>query len=142
MWSGCLTDRVWRAALIGLGVLALAWLALLAFMVIARPNRDTLGRWPRLLPDALRLVRGLAADRTIPRSARFPVWGLLAYLATPIDLVPDFIPVIGYADDVILVTFVLRRLLRRAGPAKVFEHWPGDPDGLATLQRLLGLDSH
>lgn len=110
-------------------------------MVIARPNRDTLRQLPRLLPDTIRLIRGLAKDRTIPRSARLPVWGLLAYLATPVDLVPDFLPVIGYADDAILTAFVLRRLLRRAGPAKVFEHWPGDREALATLQRVLGFPS-
>jgi uncharacterized membrane protein YkvA (DUF1232 family) len=66
---------------------------------------------------------------------------LLVYLASPIDLVPDFIPVIGYADDVIITSIVLRRLVRRAGPEKLREHWPGTPEGLAQLQRLLRLPS-
>jgi uncharacterized membrane protein YkvA (DUF1232 family) len=132
---------VGHAVLIGFALLLVSWLALLAVVVIARPGRDTLRTLPRLLPDTVRLIRGLARDRTIPRSARVPVWVLLAYLAMPIDLVPDFIPLIGYADDAILVAFVLRRLLRRAGPARVFEHWPGDRDALATLQRVLGLPS-
>lgn len=138
----CFTAVVWRAVLIGLGVLVALWLALLAFMVIARPTSDTLRQMSRLLPDTIRLVHRLATDRTIPRSARLPVWGLLAYLATPIDLVPDFIPVIGYADDAILVAFVLRRLIRRAGPTKVFEHWPGDPEGLSGLLRALRLEAN
>lgn len=138
--SGCFTCGVWCALLLGLGVIAAAWLALLAFMVMARPRSETLRQVPRLLPDTIRLIRRLATDRTIPRSARFPVWVLLAYLAMPIDLVPDFLPLIGYADDVILVVFVLRRLLRRAGPAKVFEHWPGDAEGLAQLRHALGIE--
>jgi uncharacterized membrane protein YkvA (DUF1232 family) len=62
---------------------------------------------------------------------------LLIYLASPIDLVPDFLPVIGYADDAIVTSFVLRHVIARAGPPKLREHWPGPPDGLATLARLL-----
>ena len=111
-------------------------------MVIARPKADTLRQMPRLLPDTIRLVRRLATDRTIPRSARLPVWGLLAYLATPIDLVPDFIPLIGYADDAVLVAYVLRRLIRRAGPDKVFAHWPGAPEGLVSLRHALGIEAN
>ena len=130
-----------QTVLVGVGFLLIAWLAIITLVVIARPRSDTLRQLPGLLPDAVRLIRRLARDQAIPRSARIPVWLLLAYLAMPLDLVPDFIPVIGYADDAILVAFVLRRLLRRAGPTKVFEHWPGDPDGLATLQRVLGLQS-
>jgi uncharacterized membrane protein YkvA (DUF1232 family) len=93
----------------------------------------------RLLPDTLRLVRRLAADRSIPLGARISVWLLLVYMASPIDLIPDFVPVIGYADDAILVSFVLRRLIRRAGPEKLREHWPGSPEGLETLRRVLRL---
>ena len=132
---------MWQYVLVGLGILMLAWLGFLAFMVIARPNRDTLKQLRRLLPDTTRLIRRLATDPTIPRSARIPVWGLLAYLAMPLDLVPDFIPMIGYADDVILVAFVLRRLLRRSDPARVLEHWPGSPESFASLQGILGLQS-
>lgn len=130
-----------HAVLVGAVYLVVTWLVLLALVVVARPSRDTLQSLPRLLPDTVRLIRGLARDRTIPRFARIPVWALLVYLAIPIDLVPDFIPLIGYADDAILVGFVLRRLLRRAGPAKVIEHWPGDTDALATLRRVLRLPS-
>jgi uncharacterized membrane protein YkvA (DUF1232 family) len=118
------------------------WLAFLAYLAIARPDTGTLRELPRALPDTIRLVRRLALDRSIPRSARFPVWALLAYLACPIDLVPDFVPVIGYADDAILTALVLRRLVRRAGPEKVVEQWPGTPEGLTVLHRMLRLESH
>ena len=64
---------------------------------------------------------------------------MLGYLALPIDLVPDFIPVLGWADDVIVVTLVLRSLVRRAGAPAVRRHWPGTDDGFAALCRLTGL---
>ena len=122
-------------------VLIALWLVFLAFLVIARPDTGTLRGLPRMLPDTLRVIGRLARDRSIPRSARLPAWALLAYLAMPIDLVPDFLPVIGYADDAILTAFVLHRLLRKAGPTKLAEHWPGTPEGLATLSQMLRLES-
>src|SRR6266699_4948442 len=64
---------------------------------------------------------------------------LLAYLAFPVDLVPDFIPVIGYADDAIIVSAVLRSVAHHAGIAAVERHWPGTHDGFAALCRLTGL---
>ena len=76
----------------------------------------------------------------IPLRTRLLVWLLIAYLASPIDLVPDFVPVIGYADDVIIASIVLRHLARRAGPEKLQEHWPGSADGLAQLRRLLRIE--
>ena len=132
---------MWRGVIVTVAVLAASWLMLLAFVLIARPGRDALRVLPRLLPETIGLIRGLATDPAVSRTARLPVWGLLAYLATPIDLVPDFIPVVGHADDVILVALVLRRLFRQAGTAKVMEHWPGHPEDLARLERILGLAS-
>jgi uncharacterized membrane protein YkvA (DUF1232 family) len=87
----------------------------------------------RLLLDVLRLVRRLAADKTLPRGVRIRLALLLVYLAMPIDLIPDFIPVLGYADDAIIVTAVLRSVVRRAGLAVVRAHWPGTDDGFAAL---------
>ncbi len=128
--------------LLGLGVaLLVAWLALLVGLALARPEGALLTQIPRLLPDVLRLLRRLAADSSLPRGVRTRLWLLLAYLALPIDLVPDFIPVIGYADDAILVVVVLRSVVRRAGPQAVRRHWPGTPGGLAAVWRLCGLPS-
>ena len=115
------------------------WLSFILFVWMIRPDDVSIASAARLLPDTLRLVCRLAADRTIPRSTRWWVWGLLLYLASPIDVVPDFIPAIGYADDAIITAFVLRHVVVRAGPAKLREHWPGSTDGLATLARLLRL---
>ena len=128
-----------RTVLIVAAVFVALWLAFIAFVFIARPDDASLRDAVRLLPDTLRLIRRVAADRTIPQRTRALVWLLLIYLAFPIDLVPDFIPVIGYADDAIITSLVLRHVLRRAGPAKLQEHWPGSPEGLATLTRLLRL---
>jgi uncharacterized membrane protein YkvA (DUF1232 family) len=117
--------------------IALVWLVLIVVLYATRPDDTTLADTTRLIPDTFRLVRRLATDRTIPLRTRLPVWLLLAYLASPIDLVPDFVPVIGYADDAIAVSLVLRRLIRRAGVEKLAEHWPGSPEGLDRLSRLL-----
>jgi uncharacterized membrane protein YkvA (DUF1232 family) len=117
----------------------LAWAALLLALVLVRPKGPLLREAIRLLPDVLRLLRRLAGDRSLPRGVRIRLGLLLAYLAIPIDLVPDVIPVLGYADDAIIVTFVLRSVVRRAGLDAVRAHWPGTPDGFAALCRLTGL---
>ncbi len=93
----------------------------------------------RLLPDVLRLVQRLARDPALPRGIRWRLALLLAYLALPIDLVPDFIPVAGYADDVLLVAWVLRSVVRAAGPAALEQHWPGTEEGLVVVRRLAGV---
>ncbi len=67
------------------------------------------------------------------------LWLLFTYLAIPVDLVPDFIPVIGYADDAKIVAWKLRSVVRRAGPEAVRRHLPGTEDGLAVLWRVAGL---
>jgi uncharacterized membrane protein YkvA (DUF1232 family) len=68
------------------------------------------------VPDYVALVRRLLADPRLSRRRRLVLWGLLAYLLSPIDLVPDFIPVLGQLDDVLVVVLVLRWLLRSADP--------------------------
>ena len=123
---------------IGLG-LVLLWLALIAALLLARPKRGLLREAIRLAPDLVRLLTRLARDRTLPTRTR--VWpGLLVvYLAVPFDLVPDFIPVLGYADDAIVVAIVLRMVVRRAGLESITQHWPGTPEGLSAVRRLAGL---
>jgi uncharacterized membrane protein YkvA (DUF1232 family) len=129
----------WYPIAAGLGALAVLWLVVVAVLIAARPDGDSIREAVRLLPDTLRLIKRLATDRTIPFGTRLPIYLLLVYLASPIDLIPDFIPVIGYADDAVVTSVVLRWLIRRAGAGKVTEHWPGTPEGLARLQRLLRL---
>ncbi len=130
----------WPGVLLSIVVLLGLWPVFLAFLAIARPDTGALRGLPRMLSDTVGLVARLARDRSIPRSARLPAWALLAYLAMPFDLVPDFLPVIGYADDAILTALVLHRLLRKAGPTKLTEHWPGASEGLTTLRQMLHVE--
>ncbi|PZR53820.1 hypothetical protein DNL40_06810 [Xylanimonas oleitrophica] len=132
----------WVQTLIGVGIALLTtWLALLVTLAVARPRGPLLQEALRLLPDLLRLLRRLAADPTLPRGVRVRLGALMVYLASPIDLVPDFIPVLGYADDAVIVTLVLRSTVRRAGLDAVRAHWPGTDDGFGALARLTGLQA-
>ncbi|WP_208026500.1 DUF1232 domain-containing protein [Streptomyces sp. Tu 3180] len=119
--------------------LLVCWLILLAVLALARPKGNLLTEAARLLPDLLRLVARLARDRTLPRSTRALLWTLAGYLALPVDLVPDFIPVLGHADDAIAVALVLRAVVRRAGTDALTRHWPGTAGGLDAVRRLAGL---
>jgi uncharacterized membrane protein YkvA (DUF1232 family) len=130
----------WRALLVLLVSILVMWGVLLVVLVVSRPDARSVRDGARVLPDTLRLVRRLAADRTVPRSARLWLWFLVAYLAVPFDLVPDFLPVIGYADDVIIASLVIRHLVRRAGPETVRRNWPGTREGLAALGRVVRLE--
>ncbi|CRZ17065.1 hypothetical protein BN2156_03944 [Mycolicibacterium neworleansense] len=133
-------DTWWGNALIGLGVaLLLSWLILIVALLVMRPRGNLLTEALRMLPDLLRLIPRLAADKSLPRGVRLRLALLVVYLALPIDLIPDFVPVLGYADDAIIVTLVLRSVVRHAGLEAVRAHWPGTDDGFDALARLTGL---
>jgi uncharacterized membrane protein YkvA (DUF1232 family) len=123
-----------------LAALVLSWLLLVVALVVVRPNGAALREAVRLLPDLLRMLRRLSVDRTLPRRVRWRIYLGFGYLALPIDLIPDFLPVVGYADDAVIVALVLRSVAKRAGPQALVRHWPGTPDGLAALARLVRLD--
>jgi uncharacterized membrane protein YkvA (DUF1232 family) len=128
----------WDALLAGVGGLLLLWGVLLGLLWRARPPDLTVGEALRLLPDLVRLVRRLAADRSLPRGVRVRLWLLLGYLLSPVDLVPDMIPVLGYADDVVVVALALRSVIRAAGTSALTRAWPGGLAGLAVVLRLAG----
>lgn len=135
-----MTGIWWADLLVGVaGGLVLAWLALAVALLLVRPRGELLHEALRLLPDVLRLIKRLAADTSLPRGVRVRLALLLAYLAMPFDVVPDFVPILGYADDAIIVTAVLRSLVRRAGLDAVRRHWPGTDDGFAAVCNLTGL---
>jgi uncharacterized membrane protein YkvA (DUF1232 family) len=129
----------WQVLLSVAGGLVALWLVMLAVLWRVRPDGMTTSAALRLLPDLVRLVRRLAADGTLPRGVRVRLWLLLAYLLMPIDLVPDFVPVLGYADDAVVVALALRSVVRRAGAEALTRHWPGDPPGLEVVSRLAGV---
>ncbi len=122
--------------------LVLCWLALVGVLVAGRPRGPLLKEALRLLPDLLRLLRRLAADRSLPWTVRARLLALMVYLALPIDLVPDVIPILGYADDAIIVALTLRSVARHAGAGALRRHWPGTDDGYAALCRLTGIRPH
>ena len=128
----------WRTVIgIGAGIL-LVWAVLIALLWIFRPRDVALGELLRVIPDVVRLVRRLLGDRAVPLSAKVALVVLLAWLISPIDLIPEFIPVLGPLDDVIVAVLVLRYVRRSVGIDGLRSRWPGTPDGFALLGRIIG----
>jgi len=135
-----MTGAWWELALSMLAGLVLVWLLLVGALALAArggPDRVTVTGVLRLLPDVVRLVRRLAGDPTLPRGVRWRLWLLLGYLLLPIDLVPDFLPVVGYADDAVVIALALRSVTRTAGVEALERHWPGTAEGLEAVRRLV-----
>jgi uncharacterized membrane protein YkvA (DUF1232 family) len=133
-----MTGHVWLDVIISVtAALLLSWLALIVALAIRRPKGNLLKEALRLLPDLLRLLKRLTTDRTLPVGVRVRVALLFVYLALPIDIIPDFVPLLGYADDAIVVILVLRSVCRRVSVEELRAAWPGSDDGFAALQRLL-----
>lgn len=130
----------WTIPLGVVGGLVLIWVALVAAIWLTKPGEYDVKQTLRLLPDVVRLIKRLAADPDTSRGVRIRLALLLGYLALPIDLIPDFVPVLGYADDAIIVAIVLRSATRSAGLEALAKHWPGTPEGLTALKHLCRLD--
>ena len=120
-----------------MAALVAIWIIAVALIWLHRPSRELALPALRLLPDILRLVRRLLADPTTTRGQRAALIGLMVWIASPIDLVPEFLPVIGPLDDIIVTALVLRWVARRVGRRRMRELWPGPPEGFALLERLL-----
>jgi uncharacterized membrane protein YkvA (DUF1232 family) len=130
----------WAELLIGIAVALLAvWLLLIIVLIAVKPDRTVIREGLRILPDLIRLLKRLATDPRQPVGIRVRLGLLMAYLALPFDLVPDFIPLLGYADDVIIVVAVLRSVVRRVGLGPLREAWPGTDTGFAALCKAAGL---
>ncbi|MEX2011535.1 MAG: DUF1232 domain-containing protein [Chloroflexota bacterium] len=127
--------------LAALVVLVFGWLVLVGIVWLNRPTRDQAAVYLRLLPDLTRLVFRLVRDPGTPTRYRVALIALGAWLAFPIDLIPDFLPVVGALDDIVLAALVLRWVGRGIGIDRLEEAWSGSPEGLAILRRALGLRS-
>ena len=123
---------------LGIFVALLAvWLALLVLLWLFRPRDVPLREALRIVPDLLRLVRSLIADREAPLGVRLALIFLLAWLVNPVDLIPEFVPILGPLDDVVVAVLVLRYVRRRIGEDELRRRWPGTDAGYALLTSIL-----
>ena len=128
-----------RTLLLICAVFLLIWLFALAALVLAGRGTEA-KQLARLIPDLGALLRGLLGDDRVPRGSKVLLWLALAWVISPIDLVPEFLPVIGPLDDVVVVALVLRHLAKSAGPDVVREHWRGDPAAMDRVLRAMRVD--
>jgi uncharacterized membrane protein YkvA (DUF1232 family) len=112
------------------------WASVVGVLLISG-RRVAARQLARLLPDLAALLRGLMRDPRVPRGSKVLLAIAVVWIVSPIDLLPEFLPVIGPLDDVIVVALVLRHVVKRAGPEVVAEHWRGDPGTLALVMRAL-----
>jgi uncharacterized membrane protein YkvA (DUF1232 family) len=118
--------------------LAVLWAALLVLFWLLRPKGVPTREVLRLIPDVLRLLRSVIADRSAPLDVRVVLVGLLVWIVSPIDLIPEFVPGIGPLDDIIVAVVALRYTRRRLGAADLRSRWQGTPDGFELLLRVVG----
>ena len=120
-------------------LIAVLWLVgvwILAIVGLVMAGRRSAAReLATLVPNLVLLFRGLLRDPRVPRGSKALLWFAVVWVVSPIDLIPEFIPIAGPLDDAIVAALVLRHVLRTSGPDVVGEHWRGDP---ATLDRILG----
>lgn len=128
---------LWLPLLAGLLVILAVYLACVTALLLAG-RRSEAAELARFVPDCAVLFARLARDSRLPRRYKLLLLGLVGYLALPVDLVPDFLPIVGQLDDAILVAFALRVTLRHAGQEVLQEHWPGSDAGLRMVERLAG----
>jgi uncharacterized membrane protein YkvA (DUF1232 family) len=121
--------------LLGLAVALAVYLVLIAVLLVAGRRLDAVAL-ARFIPDCLVLLKRLLGDERVPPRRKLVLLALVVYLAIPIDLVPDFIPVVGQLDDVIVAALALRYALRSGGPELLRRHWPGPDRSLQIVTRL------
>jgi uncharacterized membrane protein YkvA (DUF1232 family) len=127
--------EVWAWSLVAVGTCLALYAASVLWLAVAGRREDARAL-AGFVPDCVVLCSRLIRDPRVPRGRKALLVALAGYLALPFDLVPDFIPVAGELDDVVIVALVLRSLLRGGGAALVREHWPGPEASLARVLRL------
>src|SRR5437660_10707025 len=125
----------WGWLLISLGVVVAVW-AVFVTGLLAVGRRSEARALATFIPDCIVLVTRLARDPRVPRRRKLLLFAVVGYLALPLDLVPDFIPVAGQLDDAIVVALVLRHFVRAGGESMIRELWPGPEQSLALILRL------
>jgi uncharacterized membrane protein YkvA (DUF1232 family) len=121
--------------LVGLAIALVLWVVVI--MALVAMGRVAVAReLIALVPNMLLLFKDLLRDERVPRSAKLWLWFAAVWLASPIDLIPEFIPVLGPLDDAVVAAAVLRHLVRKAGDEVVYEHWRGEPSTISRVLRL------
>lgn len=120
-----------------LGIAGL-WAGVLLLLWLLRPRGASLRDLLAVVPDLVRLLRLLITDRATPPDVRLVLAGLVLWILSPIDLIPEFVPVLGPLDDVVVAVVALRYVRRRMGLEALRRRWPGTPDAFALLVRVLG----
>jgi uncharacterized membrane protein YkvA (DUF1232 family) len=126
---------IWAWSLVGIGVFLLVY-ALFVLALVFAGRRESARALAGFIPDCIVLCSRLLRSPRVPRRKKLLLVALAGYLALPFDLVPDFIPVAGQLDDVVIVALVLRSFLRDGGEPLVRELWPGPESTLALVLRL------
>lgn len=130
-------DRSVRTVLFWLVVAVLVYATVVAVLMIA--GRRTAAREvATLLPNLLRLFKGLVKDPRVPRGSKALLLFGALWVASPIDLIPEFIPFLGPLDDAVVAALIIRHLMKTAGPDVIGEHWRGDQATLSRLLRVVG----
>ena len=129
-------DLTWLVWLV-LGLVAL-WAVLLIVFWLVRPRDVSARELIRVVPDVVRLIRSVITDGSAPLDVRAILVGLLIWIVSPIDLIPEFIPGLGPLDDVIVAIVAMRYTRRRMGVAALRERWSGSDDGFELLLRVIG----
>jgi uncharacterized membrane protein YkvA (DUF1232 family) len=114
------------------------WALLVVLMWLLRPKGVSLREVVRVVPDVLRLFGSTVTDRRVPMDVRLVVGGIFVWIASPIDLIPDFVPGIGALDDVVVAILALRYMRRWLGTEGLRARWGGTPDGFRLLERVIG----
>lgn len=125
----------WQWSLVAGGATLVLYAAFVVWLLFSGRREDARAL-AGFIPDCLILFRRLLADERVARRKKLVLIAVVAYLAMPLDLVPDVIPVAGQLDDAIIVAVVLRWILRAGGPDLLREHWPGPAPSLNALMRL------
>jgi uncharacterized membrane protein YkvA (DUF1232 family) len=126
---------LWQWLVISIGVLLLVYVGAVAALVVAGRRADARAL-ATFIPDCIVLASRLTRDPRVPRRRKLLLLALVGYLALPFDLVPDFVPIAGQLDDVIIVAFVLRSFVRSEGDGLIRELWPGPQRSLGVILRL------
>jgi uncharacterized membrane protein YkvA (DUF1232 family) len=120
--------------------LVLLWACLLVIFWALRPKGVAVRELVGLIPDVVRLLRSIIGDRTAPPDVRLVLLGLVAWILSPIDLIPEFIPVLGPMDDVVVAIVAMRYVRGRVGTADLRRRWSGSDAGFAMLLTVIGSD--